>query len=167
MKTYKKITVVDENDTLIGYEEYPKAIAEGMIRRVACVFVRDASGRFLLQKRSEHVRCPYLFDAAATGHVDEGESYEEAALRETKEEIGLESHTLKEINPSFRAGECFNGIYRIDVQNGTPISFDEHEIVDVVWMTPDEIDELVESQPPQCVDSFLHIWKTLRATLTT
>jgi len=48
------------------------------------------TGEILLQQRShKKIIHPLLWDVSAAGHIDAGESFIEAALRETKEELGL------------------------------------------------------------------------------
>jgi isopentenyldiphosphate isomerase len=48
-------------------------------------------GEILLQQRSHKKKIfPLLWDVSAAGHIDAGETFIEAALRETKEEIGLD-----------------------------------------------------------------------------
>lgn len=57
-------------------------------------------GEILLQQRSHKKKiCPLLWDVSVAGHIDAGESFTEAAVRETKEEIGLqiEVKNLKKI----------------------------------------------------------------------
>lgn len=48
-------------------------------------------GEILLQQRSHKKTIhPLLWDVSAAGHIDAGESFIEAALRETREELGLQ-----------------------------------------------------------------------------
>jgi isopentenyl-diphosphate delta-isomerase len=86
---YKKVTVVDEADNVIGAEYLLVAKEKGLLRRAARVFVFDKNGRLLLQRRSSKVFNPNLLDQSVGGHVDEGESYLEAAERELMEELNL------------------------------------------------------------------------------
>ncbi len=52
----------------------------------------------LLQKRSAHVRSGAgKWDDSVAGHVDEGETYLEAATRELAEEIGVVNTDLEEV----------------------------------------------------------------------
>jgi len=49
------------------------------------------NGEILLQQRSKNKSIyPLLWDVSAAGHIDAGESFVNAAIRETKEELGLE-----------------------------------------------------------------------------
>ena len=163
---YPQITIVDDKDNLIGYQDYPKAIEEGMIRRVSSVYVFDTDGRLLLQKRSEHVRYPLLFDASSSGHVDKGETYLQAAERELYEELSLSDIPLKEIVLSYRTSECFVGIYKATIAAKTPIIFNAHEIESIEWKTPKEVDMRITQEPQLFIDVFIQQWIDLRATLT-
>jgi isopentenyldiphosphate isomerase len=54
------------------------------------LMIRDNDGRFLLQKRSAAKDIqPGKWDTSVGGHVDPGESVEQAVLREAREELGL------------------------------------------------------------------------------
>jgi len=58
-----------------------------MIHCACAIFVRD--GRILLGKRSPHLMsCPNCWDVIG-GHVEAGETVEQALIREAEEEIGL------------------------------------------------------------------------------
>ena len=58
--------------------------------RAVHVFVTNTGGAILLQKRSENKSVqPGRWDTSCGGHVPAGESWENAALRELAEEIGL------------------------------------------------------------------------------
>lgn len=54
------------------------------------VVVRNAAGQIFLQRRSQNKRVqPGKWDTSVGGHVDPGESYEQAARRELYEELGI------------------------------------------------------------------------------
>ena len=54
-----------------------------------CLYTKD--GEVLLQQRSHKKEIhPLLWDVSVAGHIDAGETFIEAALRETEEEIGLQ-----------------------------------------------------------------------------
>lgn len=63
-----------------------------LIHRTAHVVLFNMKGQLLLQKRtmSKDVQ-PGKWDTAVGGHVDPGETYEDAARREMSEELGIPS----------------------------------------------------------------------------
>ncbi|HEX3082468.1 MAG TPA: NUDIX domain-containing protein, partial [Candidatus Saccharimonadia bacterium] len=90
------ITIVDKNDNVIGQSERKTAREQGLIHRMVKVVIKNSSGQILLQQRSEKkTESPLLWDLSATGHVDAGEDYAEAAVRETAEEVGIKDIDLQ------------------------------------------------------------------------
>ncbi len=63
---------------------------DGDWHRAAHVWIVAPGGRVLLQRRSlRKENHPGLWDVSAAGHVSAGETAIEAAIRETREELGL------------------------------------------------------------------------------
>jgi 16S rRNA (adenine1518-N6/adenine1519-N6)-dimethyltransferase len=163
---YKRIITVDENDEVVGSEEtIQEAIDKGLFRRIARVFVFDTEMKVLIQRRSSTVRHPLLLDQSVGGHVDEGETYEDAAIRETKEELGLEGYALTEVAVSHKEHNVFSAIYKITVPVGIEIMFDVGEVDSVYWMSVDEVNEQVSASPEQWTIGFVNVWKRYRDTL--
>ena len=87
--------VVNERDEVIGQAPRAEVHRRGLRHRAVHVLVFNAAGSVFLQKRSmTKDRQPGLWDSSASGHVDAGEDYDACAVRELREEIGLE---LKEV----------------------------------------------------------------------
>lgn len=84
--------VVDENDVVIGYRtRFDCHHDNRLIHRTVGVAVFDSLGRILLQKRSQTKDMDAgAWGMSSAGHVLKGETYEDAALRELKEELGIE-----------------------------------------------------------------------------
>ncbi|AXE86122.1 NUDIX domain-containing protein [Streptomyces sp. Go-475] len=81
---------VDEQDRVVGVVDRDEAIRNGWLHRVATTVCRDPRGRVLVYRRPEHVsRFPGQYDWLIGGAVGVGESYEEAAVRELAEELGV------------------------------------------------------------------------------
>ncbi|MBR9757831.1 MAG: NUDIX domain-containing protein [Algicola sp.] len=68
--------------------------SKGHYHNTAHLWLYTKAGEILLAQRSfTKAICPGLWDVSVAGHVDAGETIEQATIRETQEEIGL---TLKE-----------------------------------------------------------------------
>lgn len=158
---YKNIVIVNDSDEVIGSVERIEAIKEGAIRRASRVFVFDEVGRLLVQRRSGSVFSPLLLDQSVGGHVDENESYHEAAVRELYEELGLKMQ-IEEIVTSYRTKRFFNGIYRLIIPQDTPINFNEEEVSEVIWFKRVELEKMMQESPESFTNSFIEIWPMLR-----
>lgn len=159
---YNKVTVVDENDNIIGAEYMMDAIKNGLIRRAARVYVFNKSGQLLVQQRSTKVLKPLMLDQSAAGHVDENETYEEAAYRELSEELGLGGYPLTLVETSFRTTDFYNAIYKVTIPDDTPIDFDPEELEAVVWYELDILNDEMRVSPDKFTPAFKEVWLFLR-----
>lgn len=67
-----------------------EAHKNGWFHNTIHLWLFTAKGDILLQQRSHKKAIyPLLWDVSAAGHIDAGESFETAAIRETHEELGL------------------------------------------------------------------------------
>lgn len=63
----------------------------GFYHKPAWTWVYNSKGEILIQKRSmKKKRFPGYWDTSCAGHVDAGETPKQGAIREAKEEIGLD-----------------------------------------------------------------------------
>jgi isopentenyldiphosphate isomerase len=85
------LDVVDENNNLTGIQKNKDIIHEkGLLHREIAVFIQNEKGEFLIQKRSANKKQAPNKWCLTTGHVELGEEYDKAAIREVKEELGIE-----------------------------------------------------------------------------
>ena len=83
--------VVNERDEVIGQQPRSEVHHRGLMHRAVHVLVFNGAGQVFLQKRSlKKDRQPGLWDSSASGHVDAGEGYDACAVRELREELGLQ-----------------------------------------------------------------------------
>lgn len=162
---YKKVIVVDENDNEIGTEYMMDAIKKGMIRRSSLVYVFNESGKLLVQQRSEKVLKPLMLDQSAAGHVDVGETYEQAAYRELHEELGLKDVTLQLVETSFRTTDFYNAIYKVVVPDTVRVNYDPEELNDIVWYDTDKLTEDMQQEPDKFTPAFKETWSMLKDKL--
>src|SRR5690606_18774949 len=86
------LPVVDENDVQIDVLPRREVHLQRLRHRAVHVGVFDDDGNLWLQRRSRKKDTwPGAWDISASGHVDPGESYEDAARRELLEELGIEA----------------------------------------------------------------------------
>ncbi|MBT2415591.1 NUDIX domain-containing protein [Streptomyces sp. ISL-12] len=84
------LDVVDEHDRVVGRSPRGEVYAEGLRHRCVFVQARDARGRIFVHRRTpQKLVFPSLYDMFVGGVVGAGESYDDAALREAEEELGV------------------------------------------------------------------------------
>lgn len=83
--------LVDSDDRVLGSARRAEVHGDpSKIHRVAHVLVWNSAGELYLQLRSRNKLVqPLRWDTSVGGHVSFGESYEQAAIRETAEELGI------------------------------------------------------------------------------
>src|SRR5881227_1939378 len=82
--------VVDENDRIRGYASRAEVHGNNLRHRAVHILIFDQAGQVYLQQRSRWKdRHPLKWDSSAAGHVAAGESYDDTARRELKEELGV------------------------------------------------------------------------------
>lgn len=82
------LSIIDKENNVVGKEEKKIVHEKGLRHRVSAVLV-EKEGKFLITTASDKkVEAGGLYHSVG-GHVQANESYEENAVRETKEETGL------------------------------------------------------------------------------
>ena len=125
--------LIDEQGTVIGKATRQECHnGSKLLHPVVHLHILNRNGELYLQKRSMNKDIqPGKWDTAVGGHVDYGESVEEALLREVREELGITQFTpypaISYIFESDREREmvhtfytCYDGDIAID-----PVEIDE------------------------------------------
>lgn len=85
-----KLNIVDEDDNVIGVEDRKIIHEKGLLHREVHVHFVTPENKIIFQHRAKDKDTyPDLLDATVGGHVEIGESYEDAAVKETFEETGV------------------------------------------------------------------------------
>lgn len=160
--------VVDENDCVVGQATRAEVHRKKLFHRAVHILVFDARGNVVLQKRSlAKDTCPGLFSTSCAGHVDSGETYAVAAIRELGEELGIAlsdaagtPEFLFKMPPCEELGWEFIRVYALTYA-GT-FSPNPAEIERLEFCSPAELDSRLSESPQSFAESFRFVWKTFR-----
>ncbi len=161
--------VVDEKDEVQGQETREVVHRDGLIHRAAHVFVFNKRKELFLQKRSRLKDVhPGVWDSSAAGHLNAGEGYEATAVRELKEELGIEVDVdavqeIARILPSENTGQEHVRLYitRYDGALRYPCS----EIETGLWISMEEVDAWIAKRPQDFASGFIECWKAFYSKL--
>lgn len=94
------IDIVDENNKMLGIQKMKsEAWKVGLWHRASHVWIYNSKGQILLQLRSKtKIHSPNKWAVSVGGHISAGEEPLPTAIREAKEEIGLD---IGARNPEF------------------------------------------------------------------
>jgi len=160
--------VVDAADQVVGRETRATVHALGLRHRAVHILVEDPQGRIYLQFRcATKDTFPRRWDSSCSGHLDAGESYEAAAIRELREELAL----------SVRADDL-EEVLRIEAREETGMEFvcvyrhrtmvepvpNPAEIETGRWLEPPGVDSLIRSDPDQVAPALVYLWRQLRGS---
>ena len=158
--------VVDEQDRVIGQARRADVHAQRLRHRAVHVLCLDAEGRVFLQRRSMlKDSAPGLWCASCSGHLDAGEDYAAAAVRELAEEIGAKVDGPGVLTPWLRlearreTGMEFVWVYR--VAHAGPFTLHPAEIMDGAWFGRAQVDEWMRERPREFAGAFRYLWAQL------
>lgn len=139
---------VDADDNVIGQAPRNEVHARRLLHRAVHVFLFKPCGELLLQMRSASKdEYPLTYTSSASGHVDAGETYDHAALRELQEELALVAplEYLAKIPASAETANEHSVLYRA-VSEKEPI-FHPGEIESIKFFSINEIRQMIRSDP--------------------
>jgi 16S rRNA (adenine1518-N6/adenine1519-N6)-dimethyltransferase len=109
--------VVDEENRVIRQASRFEVHRDRLKHRAVHIFVFNKSGELFLQKRSRWKDMhPGRWDSSASGHLNAGQEYDETAVRELEEELGVEAEveSVLDIAASRETGHEFVKLYRAE-----------------------------------------------------
>ncbi len=164
MSSQPFIQVVNDKDEPLYGMAIEKVYIEALTHRVVYVAMFNEYDQLLLQKRAAHiVTDPDKWDVSVGGHVDNEESYQETAIREMKEEIGLINIPIKKIAYFYQEAEMlgviqkrFITIFEAHVKSDIAIKVDSNEVSKTKWFTISEIKEMISNNPSSAALGLKH-----------
>lgn len=143
--------VINEKDEIVGCAPRDTCHRKGLLHRSIHVLILNSKSELLMQKRSmkKDLYPGWWIDAAA-GHVESGETYEETAKREMKEEVGI-SVKIEEL---FKIRKSWKGSGNIDNELITvylgksdgPFRFNKDEVELLTFYKPKDVMKMVEKK---------------------
>jgi len=157
----ERIIFVDENDEPIGIGTREEAWAKGIHMRIVRAVLRDEKGRILSQLRSpEKKSYPNRWTDSASGHVDEGDTYDSAVIRELEEELGLSTELTfvgkfasKDVIDDKIISE-FNAVYEGKINSTSSFTLEAGEVSDTQWFDLDDLKRRIQKDPDSFTPGF-------------
>ncbi len=165
------IAVVNESDEIVGADTKRRIHESGLLHREAAVILLNGKREMLLQKRMDDG----TYTLSAGGHFLLGETYPQAAIRETKEEIGIilaeaDLEKLAKIRMDFPVGSFRNNSFLEVFLARKKFSLsdfiiDRNDVKSVEYMAVKEVKKLVEEKPELFGESFKKAFALLSKNL--
>jgi 16S rRNA (adenine1518-N6/adenine1519-N6)-dimethyltransferase len=159
----ERFPIVDKNDRILRYASRSEVHGNNLRHRAVHILIFNQAGDIYLQQRSRWKdRHPLKWDSSAAGHVAAGESYDDTARRELKEELGVivALQKIAKLPASQKTDQEFVWLYR-GFASGDVVP-DKSEIEQGAFMPPTVIDGWTSARPADFAPGFLECWKTYR-----
>jgi len=142
------VTIVDERNRVVGAVPRREMRAGNLPHRATYILVFNSRGELYVQKRTERKDVfPGYYDVAAGGVILAGESYEEGAVRELEEELGIRDVPLTRLfdfsykDESVKIwGAAFSCLYDGEVV------LQQEEVESGAFLVVDEVFRLAETE---------------------
>ena len=158
------LDLYDENKNLTNLQiSRGVKVPKGYYRLVVHICIFNEEGKMLIQKRTPNKKWPNKWDISVGGCVTAGESSKLAAMREVKEETGLDVINGHVVYSYFNEDQKRHDNYFVDIYH---FRFD-FQLSDVTLNTRESIDcrcvSLDELVAMNNEDEFLHFERIMKA----
>jgi 8-oxo-dGTP pyrophosphatase MutT (NUDIX family) len=143
------VALVDGRNQVIGSAPRREMRARNLPHRSTYILVFNSRGQLYVQKRTMTKDIfPGYYDPATGGVVLAGESYEESAIRELEEEMGIRHVPLIRLFDFYFSdshSRVWGGAFTCTYDG--PLTLQEEEVEHVELMTIDELLQRAETEP--------------------
>lgn len=156
--------VVDSTDKVVGTARRGVVHARGLLHRAVHIIVVRGNNDVFVQKRSMGKDSyPGRWDSSSSGHLDSGEGYETAAVRELEEELGVRVANITEIGSLSASEETGNEFVRIyKAASEGPFTLHPEEIEEGKWVSVLSLQDWIATRPEDFAPCFIKVWSTVR-----
>ena len=155
--------MVDEQDQVTGAAPRGQVHGNNLLHRAVHILIFNPAGEVFLQLRSRWKdRHPLRWDSSAAGHVCADEEYDQAAIRELREELGIDIPLAKvaKLTASQRTDHEFVWLYS-GVHSDEPKP-NPQEIEAAAFFPPTIVDGWIQARPGEFAPTFIECWKIWR-----
>lgn len=138
------LDIVDEHDRVVGQKKRSEIYNQHLSHfRVVNAFLMNDKGQLWIPRRSQNKRIfPSCLDASMGGHVEAGETYEQAFAREMLEELRIDIRStvytfLGKLTPYKHNTSSFMNVYLLKI-NAVP-DYNTDDFIEYYWLTPQEL----------------------------
>jgi isopentenyl-diphosphate Delta-isomerase len=154
------LDIVNDFDEVINVREFKEAKEEGLRVRTVNIFLGALNDKYkisLSKRSSRQVSKPGRWHVSAGGHVSSGETYQEAAHRETMEESFSDGFSRGVLNiveiERFKSDDSsrkkFENTCLFYGRHSGPFRFDAEEVSEVSWVDLRELLEWINKRPSE------------------
>ena len=159
----EQFDVVDETNQVTGKASRHEVHTKKLRHRAVHVFVFNDLGELFLQKRSRWKDAhPLKWDSSASGHLNAGDDYDETAVREVTEELGVQTEVelIGEIAAGPNTGHEFVHLYRA-IHEG-PFILPRSEIESGSFFPISTIQRWITARPHDFATGFLECFRLFK-----
>ncbi len=165
------IEIVDENGNFTGQiMDKEEAHDKNLLHNEVGIFIINDDGKVLLQKRSANKRFSPNKWGLCAGHVEANESLENAALREIKEEVGLDITSKKlipygerEITISDSNSHITYFYYIRCNKKENEFAIQTEELSEVKWFNIDEIITMIKEGKTSFKENRIKLFEKIKS----
>lgn len=149
---YDKDRVLTKKTMVRGDE-----MKKDMYHLVVHVVIINSENQMLIQQRQwDKIGAPGLWDISVGGSVLAGETSQAGAIRETREELGIELDLNQRPHLSVTFDRGYDDIYIVNKEvDQSTLNVPNEEVLDAKWATIDEIYNMIDNE------SFINYRKSL------
>jgi isopentenyl-diphosphate delta-isomerase len=151
------LDLVNAQDEVIDVKLRSQVYAEGLFNfRVVNAFLVNSKGQLWIPKRSLKKKLyPGCLDMSMGGHVESGETYEQAFKRELEEELNIEADKIEwkllgHLTPAKDHVSVFMQVYEL-YSDASP-QYNPNEFTEYSWMTPEGLLQKIAAGTPSKSD---------------
>ena len=161
-KREELLEIVDSQNKPLGAMPRSEVHRQKLIHRSVLVLLYNKEKKLYLQQRSyKKDKYPGFWDLSASGHILAGESAEDAAIRELKEELGIELNRLKfvhKISASSETDNEFIYLFSTGLCSQIPIP-NKKEVIRGIFVNKKELEYLINTFPSSLTPGIVFFWK--------